>query len=260
MNFQTIKFTINHNIARLNINRPHVKNALCMAFFTEFQEIIQQISNNAEIEILIISGEGDSFAAGADLSEVINMKEEEAYLNSLHVQNSFNKLAHLEIPVISVINGFCMGGGLELAMACDIRIASDSALFAMPETKIGICPGGAGTQRLAKIAGTENAMFYLLSGETFSADEAARMGIVSKVFPQEELNTGTEKLIKGILRNSSEASKTIKHLIQISENTDFNFACEQEAKSFAKLITTSGQEGMQAFLEKRAPNWKKKKE
>lgn len=255
MNYTTLLFSSYEYVAKITIHRPDVKNALCMAFFEEFDHCIARIQDEKKFKLLLITGSGDSFASGADLSELVHMSKEDAYKNALYVQQSFQKLSELEIPVLAAINGYCIGGGLELAMACDIRVAASDALFAMPESKIGICPGGAGTQRLSKLIGSSNAMFYLLSGEKFTATQALQMNLISRVYEKEEFENQYLLLADKLCSNAGSVNRSLKHLVNLSGNVSFSDACEEEAKLFSLLVRTSGQEGMNAFFEKRKPEW-----
>lgn len=255
MTYKTILFEIKNSVATIKINRPKVKNALCMDFFVDLKNAIQEVENYKSLKLVLITGNEDSFASGADLNEVVEMNEETAFKNSRDVQNTFQSISALKVPVLAAINGYCMGGGLELAMFCDIRIASETALFALPESKIGICPGGGGTQLFTDLAGIGNAMHYLLSGKTFDAKKALQMGIVSDIFPLNSFEHEINKLVKNITSNSMDAVLKIKELVQLNRSHSREEALIMEAEYFSKLITTSGKEGMKAFLEKRKPNW-----
>lgn len=252
---ENIEYTITDNIGIAKLNRPKVMNALCHQLVEDLNDIIDNITQEKNIKVLIITGNGDNFAVGADISEMINVKESDALEYISRVQYVFNRLTQLSIPVIAALNGYTIGGGLELAMACDIRIAAQDAIFSMPETDLGIIPGGGGTQRLTRIIGLGNALNWFFTGDRFSADEALAMGLIQRIVQSDYLLDETLIIAQNIAAKSSSAIAAVKQIARTGIEMDFYRACEMEARGFAKTITADGKEGMTAFLEKRKPNW-----
>jgi len=256
MNFNILKLQITNNIALVTINRPQAMNALNSDFFNEMLEMLKQISSDKNIRALIITGEGKAFVAGADISEMSSMDEKQGREFSIKGQNVFSGFSKLDIPVIAAVNGFALGGGCELAMSCDIRIASTFAKFGQPEVNLGLIPGYAGTQRLTRFVGLSNALYLLMTAEIINAEEAFRLGLVQKVVEPEKL---IEEATNIALKISSKGKIAIKKVMEVAINglyADFKTGCELEASEFGKLFGNgeSG-EGMKAFLEKRKPNW-----
>jgi enoyl-CoA hydratase len=252
--FNHLKLHISDKIATLTLSRPEVMNALCHDLIEEINTAVDTVMDN-ESKVLIITGEGKSFAAGADIAEIVSLKEEEARRRVSRVQHIFNRFAQLPIPVIAALNGYTIGGGLELALSCDIRIASDKAQFSMPEANLGVVPGGTGTQRLSRIIGLGNALHWFFTCDKFNADDALRLRLVQQVVNHDELMDTAMLMAKKILTKSPEAISMIKEVTRTGIEMDFYKGCEAEAKMFAKSLVGCGQEGLNAFLEKRKPNW-----
>lgn len=257
MSFEILKFELKNSIGILTISRPKALNALNSAFFREMNLMLDQISWNEQLKVLIITGEGTkSFVAGADISEMVNMDSEAACRFAETGHETFNRIAGLAVPVIAAVNGFALGGGCELAMACDIRIAAANARFGQPEVNLGLIPGYAGTQRLPRIAGISNALWLLMSGDAITADVALRMGLVQMVVEPENLLEEAMKLAGRIASKGPFAVKLVKSVVRTGIETDFNTASKMEARRFAELFgTPEAREGMKAFLEKRSPAW-----
>jgi len=257
MSFEILKFEVKNNVGVLTISRPQALNALNSAFFREMNLMLDQIIRNELVKVLIITGEGNkSFVAGADISEMVNMDPEVAYRFAETGHETFNRIAGLDIPVIAAVNGFALGGGCELAMACDIRIAASNAKFGQPEVNLGLIPGYAGTQRLPRIVGLPNAMWLLMSGDAITADVALRMGLVQIVVEQENLLEEAMKLAGRIASKGPFAVRLVKSVVRAGMETDFNAASQMEARRFSELFgTPEAKEGMKAFLEKRPPVW-----
>lgn len=244
-------------LAILYINRPEALNALNRETLEELKTAVMELGSNETVEVIIITGAGSkAFVAGADISEMENMTPEEAKKFALLGDEVFTLLETIDKPVIAAVNGFALGGGCELAMACDIRYASEKAKFGQPEVGLGITPGFGGTQRLTRIVGKANGLELLLSGKTINAEEAYRIGLVNKVVPQvlEEV----EKLAQTILTKGPFAIKQTKQLVNNGLNMDLSRALCYEAEAFAMCFSTPEQkEGMKAFGEKRTPDFKK---
>lgn len=257
MTYQILKLGITNRIGVITISRPQALNALNSEFFREMNLMLDEIESSKEIRVLIITGDGTkSFVAGADISEMVNMDREAGYRFAVTGHETFGRIAALEIPVIAAVNGFALGGGCELAMACDIRIASSNAKFGQPEVNLGLIPGYAGTQRLPRIVGLSNALWMLMSGDAITADAALRMGLVQMVVEQENLLEEALKLAARIASKGPLAVRLVKSVTQTGLETDFKTACQMEARHFAELFgTPESGEGMRAFLEKRPPVW-----
>lgn len=255
MKYKNLKINIEDGIALVTISRPEAMNALNTNFFKEMDYFITEVSNSKNIQVIIITGEGKSFVAGADIAEMVDKTPEEGTAFSRLGQNTFLSLEKLKIPVIAAINGYALGGGLELAMGCDFRIASSKAKFGQPEVNLGMIPGYAGTQRLPRLVGLADALYLLMTAEMISADEALRIGLVQKVVEPDELLNEVMKIAKNIQSKGPDAIRKVKYVTRQGLQMDFENANKLEAEYFGTQFKTEGKEGMQAFLEKRKPNW-----
>jgi enoyl-CoA hydratase len=217
--------------------------------------MIAEIKDRDDINVLVITGEGKAFVAGADIAEMVDMTQAEGTEFSKTGQNTFRSLELLEIPVIAAVNGFALGGGLELAMACDFRIASAKAKFGQPEVNLGLTPGYAGTQRLPRLVGPADALYLLLTADMIKADEALRIGLVQKVVEPEELMPEVMKIAKTIAGKGPNAVKKVKMVVRKGILSDFESGSALESTEFGSLFGNEGAEGMRAFLEKREPKW-----
>jgi enoyl-CoA hydratase len=256
MEYKVLKLDVDHGIAVITINRPEVLNALNTNFFVEMNHILDLLDRDESIKAVILTGVDKAFVAGADIAEMSGMNYDKAKSFSLTGQNTFSRLENFKTPVIAAINGFALGGGCELAMACDFRVASSKAKFSQPEVGLGLIPGYAGTQRLSRIVGISNALYIILSGDMITADDALRMGLVQKVFEPEELLAEAKALAGRISTKGPKAVKMAKEVTRKGIHMNFEDACRLEAEEFGALFGNgeSG-EGMKAFLEKRKPNW-----
>lgn len=256
MEYQILKTDISEGIAFVTISRPAALNALNTAFFNEFNHFLNELENRSDIRVMVITGEGKAFVAGADIAEMVHKDGEGGTQFSIFGQRTFDRLENLSIPVIAAVNGFALGGGCELAMACDFRIASKLAKFGQPEMNLGLIPGYAGTQRLSRLTGLGNALFLILTAETITAEDALRIGLVQKITEPELLLEETMKIAKKIASNGSQAVSVSKSVIRQGINMEFSAASVLEADAFGKLFDQAPtKEGMTAFLEKRKPNW-----
>jgi enoyl-CoA hydratase len=255
MEYTILKPEFQQGVAVLTIDRPQAMNALNSMFFNELNHFIGSISGRDDVKVLIITGAGKAFVAGADISEMVDMDHVQGEAFSRTGQASFNALEALEIPVIAAVNGFALGGGCELAMACDFRIASTKAKFGQPEVNLGLIPGYAGTQRLSRLVGLADALYLLLTADMIGADEALRMGLVQKVTEPEALMEEAMAAALKIASKGPKAVKLVKKVTRAGLLTGFAEGCNLEAMEFASLFGNEGEEGMRAFLEKRAPNW-----
>ncbi len=256
MDFDILKLETEEGIAKVVISRPKALNALNTRFFQEMDAMIAKVSVMEDISVMIITGVGKAFVAGADIAEMVDKTPEEGTAFSKTGQHTFRSLEKMEIPVIAAVNGFALGGGCELAMACDFRIASEKAKFGQPEVNLGLIPGYAGTQRLSRLAGLGNSLYLLLTAEVIAAEEALRMGLVQKVVEHEKLMDECLAIAKNIAAKGPAAIKKVKAVTRQGMLTNFDKGSELEAEQFGTLFKNEGEEGMRAFLEKRKPNWK----
>lgn len=255
MDYEILKLTTDENIAIVTISRPQALNALNSRFFQEMDAMVAEVSAMKDIRVMVITGEGKAFVAGADIAEMADMAPEQGIAFSKTGQNTFRSLEKMQIPVIAAINGFALGGGLELAMGCDFRIASSKAKFGQPEVNLGMIPGYAGTQRLPRLVGMADALFLLLSGEMITADDALRIGLVQKVTEPEQLMEETLRIAKVIASKGPMAVKKAKYVARNGYGMDFEDGCRLESEFFGTQFKAEGEEGMKAFLEKRKPNF-----
>lgn len=258
MTLQNMLLEKHEGVAVLTLNRPQLNNALDKQTWLELGEAVQQVKADSEIGVLIITGAGErAFAAGAD----INWLKERSPLDILErgPQAILSELERLPKPVIAAINGYALGGGCELALACDIRIASDKAKLGQPEINIGILPGGGGTQRLSRLVGKGKAKELIFTGDIIDAWEAEKIGLLNKVVPANDLMEATMAMARKILSKGPVAIRVIKAVIDIGSGTDFNTGLAYEQFGQAILFATEDRkEGIDAFLEKRPPEFKGK--
>lgn len=242
-------------VVRVTISSPATLNALNSTILAELDALVESLP--ATTRVLVITGEGKSFVAGADISEMAHLSEAEGLAFGQRGAAVFKKIEDLPFPVIAAVNGFALGGGCELAMACDIRIASAKAKFGQPEVGLGIIPGFSGTYRLPKLVGQGMAKELIYTGKVIDADEALRIGLVGSVVEPEELEGAVDALLVAILKNAPIAVRYAKACI----NGNYDLTAEEsialENRYFAKCFTTEDQkEGMAAFLEKRKATFK----
>ena len=247
-----IKLEQQGHIALMTIDRPEALNALNSQVLTDLDQVLNQIEANEEIYIVVLTGAGRSFVAGADIAEMKDFSAIDGKRFGARGGEIFLKLENLSKPVIAAINGFALGGGCELAMACDIRLASEKAKFGQPEVGLGITPGFGGTQRLPRIVGVSKAMELILTGKVIGAAEAQSMGLVSAVYPAEELMPKAMELAEAICANAQIAVCESKRCIRKGMQTDIHTGSAFEAEAFGVTCGTEDKaEGMSAFLEKR---------
>ena len=241
------------NIAVATINRPQALNALNSDVLTDLDELVNVVSADSDIRALVITGSGaKAFVAGADIGEMSTLTPEEGEAFGKHGNDVFRRIETLPIPTIAAVNGFALGGGCELSMACDIRICADTAVFGQPEVGLGITPGFGGTQRLARLVSPGMAKQLIYTARNIKADEAYRIGLVNAVYPAEELLPQAEKLASTIAANAPIAVRACKKAINEGLQVDIDAAVVIEEKLFGSCFKTADQiEGMGAFLEKR---------
>lgn len=255
MPYEILKTEAAEGIAVVTISRPQALNALNSQFFREMDEWVAEVGARDDVKVLIITGEGKAFAAGADIAEMAGKTQDQGAHFSRLGQKTFRSLELLPQPVIAAVNGFALGGGCELALACDIRIASLKAKFGQPEVNLGVIPGYGATQRLPRLVGLGNALFLLLAGELVGAEEALRLGLVQKIVEPDELMTAARGLAKLIASKGPQAVKLVKQVTRRGILMDFEAGCALESGLFGSLFENEAAEGMRAFLEKRAPQW-----
>jgi enoyl-CoA hydratase len=257
MEFEILKLEITGNIGLVTISRPAAMNALNTRFFNEMDAMIKKIGGMPKIKVMVITGEGKAFVAGADIAEMVDKDRQQGSEFSRLGQNTFRSLEKMEIPVIAAINGFALGGGLELAMGCDFRIASTKAKFGQPEVNLGLIPGYAGTQRLPRLVGLADALYLLMTADMIGAEDALRIGLVQKVVEPEDLMEETMKVAKNIASKGPRAVKLIKAVTRQGMMMEFEKGCELEATEFGSLFGKGkeGETGMKAFLGKERPVW-----
>lgn len=257
MTYEILKIEKTDNIALVTISRPQAMNALNTRFFEEMDQAVAEFKLDTNLGAIVITGEGKAFVAGADIAEMANKTAEEGRFFSACGQKTFSSFATLNVPVIAAINGFALGGGLELAMGCDFRIASTKAKFGQPEVNLGLIPGFAGTQRLARLIGMADALYLLMSADMIAADEALRLKLVQKVVEPEALLDTCMAIAKNISSKGPQAIKAVKQTTIKGYDMAFAEGEKLEASQFGTLFGkgSEGEEGMKAFLEKRKPNW-----
>lgn len=256
MEYKTIKLEFDGTIGILTLNRPQAMNALNLEVYKELNLALDVIEKNDEVCVLIVTGEGKAFVAGADIAEMSPMNSEQGTAFSRVGHDTMARISNLKMPVIAAVNGFALGGGCELAMCCDFRIASNFAKFGQPEVNLGLIPGFAGTVRMPRLIGLADALYYLTTADMFDANEALRLGLVQKVVPAEELMNEVKNIAKKIASKGKKSVQKVKEVTLRGFYMDFARASELEWNEFGNLFGNgeSGK-GMKAFLEKRKPNW-----
>lgn len=256
--FETLIYEKKDNIGILTINRPDRLNAISNQLTSELKQFLDEVEDDDSLRVLIITGAGDkAFVAGADIKE---LEERDALVGrkvSRLRQEVFSQVENLSMPVIAAVNGYALGGGLELALACSIRISSEKAQFGAPEVKLGIIPGDGGTQRLPRLVGLGRAMEIILTGDFIDAQEAYRIGLVNRVVPHEQLMEKTMKLAQKIAVRPPLAVKYAKEAVNRSQEGDTASGFALESYLHALTCTTEDKkEGVAAFLEKRKGEFK----
>lgn len=255
-NFKHILYDFAEGIVTITLNRPQVLNALNSEVFTEMGQVIDRAGKDDLVRVLLITGGEKVFAAGADIAEMSVAQPMDIYRFSAVMHETLGKIEALGKPVIAVINGYALGGGLELALACDLRIASETAKFGLPEINLGIFPGGGGTQRLPRLVGIGRAKELIYTGEMISADTAFRMGLVNRVVPVGQAMDEGKKLAQKLVAKGAVALLLAKVAVNTGLDTDLASGITIERQCFALLFSTEDQkEGMSAFLEKRKANF-----
>jgi enoyl-CoA hydratase len=256
MAYETITLAVADRVATLTVNRPDKLNALNDRVIAELGEAINATRENTDVGGVILTGAGRAFVAGADISELEKHGAISAKMLAQRGQDVFRRFETSPKPVIAAVNGFALGGGCELAMACHIRLASDAAKFGQPEVKLGLIPGYGGTQRLPRLVGKGRALQLLLTGDMIDAQEAYRIGLVNRVVPANELIGAATAMLKAILANGPLAVAHCIEAVNRGYDLPLDEALTLEATAFGLLAATDDKrEGTHAFLEKRSPSF-----
>ncbi len=257
MKFQYLQLDSSDKITVLTINRPRALNALNSEVLNELESFACNPTELQSSRVLIITGAGKSFVAGADIKEMVDFGREQAVAFAKKGQKVFSLIESLPVPVIAAVNGFALGGGLELALACDILLISDKAKIGLPEVTLGLLPAFGGTQRLMRAVGLYKAKEMICSGNIYSAQEVFEAGLGNKVAAHSELMKTALLLAKDIKQKTPLGIKKAKKLIHEEDNLTLNNRLQKEAEEFGRLFDSpDSKEGMQAFLEKRQPQFK----
>ncbi len=253
--YKEVQLVIQDQIAIITINRPKALNALNTDVFTDLIQLFGNDLPKQDLRGVIITGSGNkAFVAGADIKEFLTLDNDKAMALSQRGQDIFMTIENFHVPVVAAVNGFALGGGCELAMACHIRVAGRSAKFGQPEVNLGIIPGYGGTQRLAQLVGKGKAMELILTGDMIGSEEAERMGLVNKVCDDQDVLEETIKILNKICTKAPLAIRESISAINAGFNQD---GFKAEVTSFGRLADSADfKEGALAFIEKRKPNWK----
>ncbi len=258
MEYKTLKFEKEEGIGIVTVNRPDVLNALNTLAFFELGEVFKEIEKDDEVRVAIITGAGDkAFVAGADIAELKGIGPKKARDFVTVAKRSFDIIDNLPKPTIAAINGYALGGGLELAMVCDMRIASEKARLGLPEIRIGAIPGAGGTQRLPRFISEAVAKELIFTGDMIDAKRAYELGLVNKVVPHDKVMEEAKALAKKMVEKSGAILALAKASINNGRNVDLETALNYERECFCEVFATEDVvEGMTAFLEKRPPKFK----
>ena len=246
--------TISHHVARITLHNPPA-NVLNLSVLKELELVLNEVEKDEYVRVVIVTGTGRFFCAGADINELAHLTSAHGGAEfSVRGQSLLNRIERSEKPVLAVINGTCVGGGLELALACHIRVAAAGAVLGLPEIKLGLIPGFGGTQRLPRVVGASKAAELILTGESLPAEEALRIGLVSRVAPPHELMAQAEAIAALITARGKSAVEAALHAIRGGLDIPLSEGLAREAELFGRLcVTRDKQEAVQAFLEKRQP-------
>ena len=260
MEYETLLFAKEGGIGTITINRPKALNALNSRVFEDLFALLQNVEQDDEVKVVIITGAGDTaFVAGSDIKEMESLACNEARDLAIRARKAIDKVEALKKPVVGVINGFALGGGCELALACDLRIGSEKAKMGQPEINLGIIPGSGGTQRLTRLVGSARAKELLFTGKVIDAHTAHSYGLLNQVVPAESLIEEAKKVALEIAGKPSVALLLLKSAVNTGRNLDLPSALDYEIECFSQCFATQDQkEGFKAFLEKRKPVYKGK--
>ncbi len=258
MGFETIELQIEGGIATITLTRPKALNALNLAMVGELEQAVQQVRDDPTVRVVVITGAGDkAFAAGADITEFKGMGAVDAWMFTQQLQRLYLEIERMPKPVIAAINGYALGGGCELLLACDIVYASERAKIGQPEVNLGIIPGAGGTQRLSRLIGKQRAKEMVFTGDIIGAEEAWNLGLLNKVIAHDQLMTEVKKLAEKLAAKGAVALKAAKEAVEEGYDIGLERAVANEGKLFGLCFGTEDKvEGVNAFLEKRPPNFK----
>jgi enoyl-CoA hydratase len=257
VNYETLLCEVKDHVARVTLNRPQVLHALNAMVFNELEHVFMRLAGDVGVRVILLTGAGEkAFAAGADISELARLDVATGEAKSRRGQEVFRLIETCGKPVIACINGFALGGGCELAMACTMRLASETARMGQPEVKLGLIPGYGGTQRLTRLVGQSMALKLLLTGEMIGAEEALRIGLVDEVVPARRLMERAEEMARTIVGMAPLAIAGCMEAVRWGGELRLDAATDVEAEIFGRLCGTADKaEGTKAFLEKRPPVW-----
>lgn len=257
--YQFLNIEKRDQVAYVQFNRPKALNALNTEFLKEIDSFVSEVTHDHEVHVIVFTGQGKGFIAGADISEMAELDPRGGMHFGAFGQTVFEKLEKLSKPTIAAINGFALGGGMEFAMSCDIRLAGQSAKFGQPEVGLGIIPGFAGTQRLPRLVGLAKAKELIFTGDVISAEAAMSIGLVNQVVPDEELMGKAEEMARKIGKNAQVAVRYAKKAINEGYNKDIHTGNTIEALYFGMCFSTEDQKnGMKAFMNKEKAAWQHK--
>jgi len=257
LSYQNIIVSKEGSIGIVQLNRPSALNALSFELMAELVKALEELDGDQTVRVVILTGSERAFAAGADLKEMSQAGPVDLILGRRF--ELWDRIRKIAKPIIAAVSGYCLGGGNELAMSCDLIIAAENATFGQPEVNVGIMPGAGGTQRLIRAVGKYKAMEMILTGKPITAQEAYRVGLVNRVVPTESLMDEAKKIANEIASKPPISVRAAKEAILKAQDTALEVGLDFERKSFYMLFATEdGKEGMKAFLEKRKPNFKGK--
>jgi len=256
--YDNILYEKRDRVATITFNRPEALNVLSTTLLKEMHDALQDAEADENIRAIVVTGSGNkAFAAGADLHEIQTLSAVGARNYSMKLHDHTRYMEKMQKPIVARINGYCLGGGEEIAMACDFRIAADHARFGQPEINLGLIPGAGGTQRLTRLVGKARAMEINMLGEHFDAHEAYRMGLVNRVVPAQDLDTVVDEFVRKLVSKSPVMLGIIKLAINRGMDMALDDALYYEAECFGSaLASEDSREGLQAFVEKRPPDFK----
>lgn len=257
---KTVLLEVKNSIGYITINRPEALNALSSRVLTDLNDVLDQVEQSEEIRVVIVTGAGEkAFVAGADIKEMDVMSPIQAFEYMTFANNTFTRLSDLRQPTIAVLNGYALGGGMELALSTDIRIGFEKTVVGFPEVGLGIIPGFAGTQRMSRLIGTSRTKELIFTARTVKGQEAYELGILNKLVSAEELLSSAEELAAAMIKNAPLAVEKAKHVIQVGSELPLKNAIRLETEAEALLFSTEDKvEGMRAFVEKSKPVFNRK--
>ncbi len=248
MKYQTISIEYNKQICIISFCRPEKMNILSQVFFDEFEHAIESLFQNKEVRVLVLKGDENVFSAGGDLKEIGAASDSEVKLLSMRVQAAFASLFSLDIPVIAAISGITFGGGLEIALHCDIRFCSENTVFRLPESDLGLIPGAGGISLFSKLFSPADAAYYLMSGREIPLETALNKGLVQKIFPQNELLPETLKFAHELSTKSKSALSSIKRILVAGYFQSTEECLNMEVQEFASALSNGGRSGIEKFF------------